>query len=425
MSDNKGKERNDQVGKCIRCGGEFGYEYSEYSEFILPDEGFQLCSGCVSHLYDKITDIEEAALGLVWITFEESDKTDETEEVEEVEAKKATKKVTNKQEKHPIKQSILDLYPIQELEKNVLEYIVGQDDQVRRIITAIYRAIELQDIKSNIFVVGGTGTGKTATIERIAEELDIPCTKEDATDYTEEGYVGLSVNNMVNKLLQKADNNVERAQRGIIIVDEIDKKAGQSTGGRDVSGKGVLQSMLKLIEGKEIPLSNGEVFDTSNLIIIFMGACEGLNSIRMKRIGKKEIGFKAETEEGVISDYTKEDLINFGFTREFAGRINTIVEMNDLKLEDLVSILKSSEFSIFKKYERELGERKITLEFSSKIYEEVAKEAVKRGKGARELSDICNYIFDRILYEIFLTDNYSSCKLLQGIVRDNTKFELT
>ena len=174
---------------------------------------------------------------------------------------------------------------IQNVEKTVLQSIIGQDKQVRQIITAIYRAINFKTIKSNVLIIGSSGTGKTETIRQVAKRLHIPYTIEDATKYTQEGYYGADVNDMIYNLLENAEMEMERAQNGIIIIDEIDKKAGHEE--HDVSGTEVLKSLLKIIEGTRIKIPSPDDpfaeevvdFDTKNIIIIFLGAFSGLEKI--------------------------------------------------------------------------------------------------------------------------------------------------
>lgn len=315
--------------------------------------------------------------------------------------------------------------PIQCMEQNVQRYIVGKDEAVRKIITAIYRAIYLKSIKTNILVIGKSGTGKTETLKQIAKRLRIPYTIEDATKYTKEGYYGGDVEDMLENLLEAADYDLEKAQKGMIIIDEIDKKAGKDS--RDVSGVEVLKSLLKIIEGAEYYLESDEMFDTKNLIIVFCGAFSGIEKIKKKRLGKNQIGFNTlhESDEKQTG-YTKEDLIQYGLPEEFVGRIDTIVEMKQLAKEDLVQILKKSQLSIFRRYQRELREAGISLQYNGKIFEEIAAKSLKLDTGARELSNTVNYIFEDILYNVMAhPGKYSKCTLSLEIVEDNTKYQLS
>lgn len=323
---------------------------------------------------------------------------------------------------------------IKYLEKEVLKSIKGQDIQVRRIITAIYRAIKLRSIKSNVLIIGNSGTGKTAIIKEIAKYLNLPYTIEDATKYTQEGYYGADVKDMIYNLIEASDNNIERAKKGIIIVDEIDKKAS-SFDYHDVSGAEVLKSMLKIVEGTKLCIQNPDSsyldeemtidFDTSNIIFIFLGAFSGIDE---KREAKNvRLGFNSDTcdSNNPVGRILKKDLIAYGLPEEFVGRIDTIIEMNRLSKEDLTCILKNSRLSIFRKYEKQLKEQKIILEYDDDIFERIAERSLSYDTGARELSNTVNYIFENIIYQIIAYPRkYRVCKLLKGIENDNTKFKM-
>lgn len=321
---------------------------------------------------------------------------------------------------------------LKELEQEVLKYIVGQDEQVRKIITGIYRALVFPTIKSNILIIGNSGTGKTATIKQIAQTLGLPCTIEDATKYTQEGYYGADVTEMVFNLIEAANDDIVKAWNGIIVIDEIDKKAN-SGDQHDVAGVEVLKSLLKIIEGTTVmvppPDYMGELipFDTHNLIIIFMGAFPGLEKIRDMRLNRNSMGFvRNEVKQGGSKKYIKQDLVKYGLPEEFVGRIDTIVEMNNLGYQELVQILKQSKLSIFRRYKTELKRLGIILEYDEEIFEEIAKASLTLDTGARELSNTVNNIFENIIYEILSSpEKYSQCELLPGIVEDNTKFELS
>lgn len=235
---------------------------------------------------------------------------------------------------------------IKNMEKEVLKSIIGQDVAVRKIITAIYRAINFKTVKSNILVIGNSGTGKTETIKQIAKRLNIPYTIEDATKYTQEGYYGADVNEMILNLLKNSNMDIKKAQNGIIVIDEIDKKAGHEVS-HDVAGTEVLKSLLKIIEGTTIKVPvemdyyNVKLadFDTKNIIIIFLGAFSGLDIIRDKRLNSNPLGFsiKEETHKSKAK-FLKQDLVEYGLPEEFVGRIDTIVEMNELTKKDLALI---------------------------------------------------------------------------------------
>lgn len=324
---------------------------------------------------------------------------------------------------------------IKEVEKFVLQSIFGQDKQVRQIITSIYRSINFKTIKSNILIVGNSGTGKTETIKQIAKKLNIPYTIEDATKYTQEGYYGADVEDMIYNLIENANRNIEKAQNGIIVIDEIDKKAGNEE--HDVAGTEVLKSLLKIIEGTIIqipslddPFSEELInFDTKNIIIIFLGAFSGLEKIREKRLNSNPLGFtktNVEKKEIQKSPFSKNDLIEYGMPKEFVGRIDTIIEMNKLTKQNLSLILKKSKLSIFRRYQTELKQKGVLLSYNGKLFECIAEKSLTIDTGARELSNTVNYMFENIVYDILANPNkFKKCTLNLDIVNDNTKYELS
>ena len=320
---------------------------------------------------------------------------------------------------------------ITEIEDNVLEYIIGQNKQVRQIITSIYRGLHFKRIKSNTLIIGNSGTGKTATIKQIASILNIPYTIEDATDYTKEGYVGSSVKDMVFNLIINANGDLKKAEKGIIVIDEIDKKASRRDD--DVAGVEVLKSMLKLVEGTKIkiPVSPFKTydFDTKDITIIFMGAFPGLDKIREKRLDTNQLGFSVSNQiekSDKEKKYSKEDLIEFGMLAEFVGRIDMIIEMNQLTKEDLAEILRRSKLSVFRLYEEELLELGVELVYNDEIFDKIAEASLAIDTGARELSNTVNYIFENIIYEVFANPGvYAYCVMDMDIVDDNNKFDLS
>lgn len=324
---------------------------------------------------------------------------------------------------------------IQKLENNVLQSIIGQDKQVRQIITAIYRSREFKSIKTNTLIIGSSGTGKTATIKEIAKYLHIPYTIEDATKYTQEGYYGCDVQDMIYNLIDNANGDVELAKYGMIIIDEIDKKAGNHEE-HDVSGVEVLKSLLKIIEGTKMKINlEGDYFgdsdviefDTKNITVVFLGAFSGLDKIRDKRLNTSQLGFLSNNNltEGQPR-FIKKDLIKYGMPEEFVGRIDNIIEMNKLSKEDLALILRKSKLSIFRRYKSELKQKGVLLSYNGKLFDVIAEQSLALDTGARELSNTVNYMFENILYDILsYPGKYKKCELDMDIVKDNTKYKLS
>lgn len=344
------------------------------------------------------------------------------------------KKVQNK--------AVIRLPLLSELENNVNETIIGQEDVVRAICTKVYEGICFPNMKGNILIVGKSGTGKTEIVKQIANNLKFPLTIEDATQYTQAGYVGASVDEMIYNIISAANGNIELAERGIIFIDEIDKKANKDGMYSDISKGDVLKSLLKMIEGTIIELENPLYFlnpgvekptisfDTSSLIFIFGGAFEGLDKVKEKRIkSDTKIGFSFPKENTIVinnyskTSFTKEDLIEYGLPAEFVGRIANIYETNDLLAEDLEKILKQSKKSIFRQYENIFRASEIELKYPDDLLYNIAQKAKKYPTGARELNSQVSYIFERIMYDM-LNGKVDSkkCVLEESIISDNKKY---
>ena len=369
-----------------------------------------------------------------------------TRKVKKLKVKVSTKSDKNvemqpKQEELSEK-SVIKLPTLCDLESTVNDTVIGQEQIVKSICTKIYEGICFPNIKNNILIVGKSGTGKTEIVRQIANNLEFPLVVEDATRFTQEGYVGASVDEMIYDMIREANNNISLAQRGIIFVDEIDKKANKYANYSDISKGDVLKSLLKIMEGTKVQIDNPNFwenpaknelsisFDTSNLIFIFGGAFEGIDKIRDKRLKQSSgIGFSSIEEKAIVinnnslKSFTKEDLIEYGMPTEFIGRITNIYETNNLDESNLVKILANSKGSIFKKYEAIFKAAGIELEYPKDLFLNIAKKAIMYPTGAIELNSQVSYIFEGIIYDLLNNKkDYKKCILEEGILNDNHKY---
>ena len=344
-----------------------------------------------------------------------------------------------------------DLLKPQEINEALDQYVIGQEEAKRVLSVAVYNhykrinaAQKLEEVelqKSNIVLIGPTGTGKTLLAQTLARVLNVPFAIADATSLTEAGYVGEDVENILLKLIQAADYDIEKAEKGIVYIDEIDKIARKTDNPsitRDVSGEGVQQALLKILEGTvaSVPPQGGRKhphqefmqIDTTDILFICGGAFDGLEKIIQSRVSKKGIGFGADVQSinrenigSILCQILPQDLLKYGLIPEFVGRIPVIATLDSLDKGALIRILTEPRNALVKQYQKMFELDDVSLEFKEESLHAVAEEAIKRSTGARGLRAIMEEVLLDVMFELPSREDVSHCVITSDVVLKKEK----
>ena len=414
----------------------------------LPNNIF-ICTDCMQRTLNSMGNGQFGFIDARNMDLDSMDITKMMNDMQSMQPKAEVKKKKKDKKEEP-EFTLKDIPAPHQIKAMLDEYVIGQDyakkvmsvavyNHYKRVVTNTMDEIEID--KSNMLMIGPTGSGKTYLVKTLARLLKVPLAITDATSLTEAGYIGDDVESVLSKLLQAADNDVDRAEHGIVFIDEIDKIAKkQNTNSRDVSGESVQQGLLKLLEGAEVEVPVGATsknamvplttINTRNILFI-CGAFPNLEGIIKKRLMKKtSIGFGADLkdcfdeEENIIAQVTNEDLREYGFIPEFIGRLPMIFTLEGLTKEMLVKILKEPKNAILKQYQKLLELDEVKLEFDEGALEAIAEQALKKKTGARALRAIIEKFMLDIMYEIPKDDTIGSVTITRDYIENHGNPEI-
>ena len=415
----------------------------------LPNNIY-ICTDCMQRTLNSMSNGQFGFIDARNMDLDSMDITKMMNDMQSMQPKAEVKK-KKKDKKETPELTLKDIPAPHQIKAMLDEYVIGQDyakkvmsvavyNHYKRVVTNTMDEIEID--KSNMLKIGPTGSGKTYLVKTLARLLKVPLAITDATSLTEAGYIGDDVESVLSKLLQAADNDVDRAEHGIVFIDEIDKIAKkQNTNSRDVSGESVQQGLLKLLEGAEVEVPVGATsknamvplttINTRNILFICGGAFPRLEGIIKKRLMKKtSIGFGADlkdhfdNEENIISKVTNDDLREYGMIPEFIGRLPMVFTLDGLTKEMLVKILKEPKNAILKQYQKLLELDEVKLEFDEGALEAIAEQALKKKTGARALRAIIEKFMLDIMYEIPKDDTIGSVTITRDYIENHGNPEI-